>query len=96
MYSAGGASYEPHSRTVTPDKSDIGEPRPGSNLQQPKMTDFPLDHILPVFNIGKPDSNINIKHFPGAKKVSKAVIIKGNLQKNIYINPPKTTVEPDK
>ena len=50
----------------TPDLSASGDN--AAKVEQPKMTDFPLDHILPVFNINRIDQ----KHqFPGAMKKTK-------------------------
>ena len=40
---------------VSPDLSEKGEENKEQKVEQPKMTDFPLDHILPVFNINRPD-----------------------------------------
>ena len=49
-------------------------------VEQPKLTGFPLDHILPVFNIGNDQSKQNV--FPGAMKKNKqAQLPKTNFPK---------------
>ena len=54
---------------VSPDqRSEKEEANKEPKVEQPKRTDFPLDHILPVFNINRHDQNNNQKQFPGAWK----------------------------
>ena len=44
--------------------------------EQPKRADFPLDHVLPVFNITRADEISSKKQFPSSLKKNQQLALK--------------------